>query len=273
MNKLLLLLILNFCFSLVHAENILRMSTTTSTENSGLLAVLNPPFEKQFSVRVDVIAVGTGKALRLGENGDVDVVFVHAPEAEQAFIDNGFGVERKAVMHNDFIIVGPKADPLRLKSAANAHSALNEIHRQQAPFISRGDDSGTHKKEQSLWRRLKLSPSGNWYVVAGQGMGAVLRLADDKQAYTLTDYGTFISYQDNLALSIVYAGDINLHNPYHIMAVNPERNQHVKIDLARKYIAYVTGVQGQKIIADYQKKGQQLFYPDAILNVGTVNIE
>ena len=248
------------------AEGILRVATTTSTENSGLLSVLNPPFEKKFGIRLDVIAVGTGKALRLGENGDVDVVFVHAPQAELTFVDSGFGIDRKPVMHNDFIFIGPKSDPAELKSAKNVKQVLKKIKAARALFISRGDDSGTHKKETQLWQATGIKPEGDWYISSGQGMGAVLRVTDDKQAYTLTDRGTFIAYQDKIDLNIVFEGDDTLFNPYHIMAVNPERHPHVQYDLATKYINYVTGPEGQKFIQTYRKDGQQLFYPDAINN-------
>ncbi len=250
--------------SLAHAEEILRMATTTSTDNSGLLAVLNPPFEKQFQIRLDVVAVGTGKALRLAENGDVDVVFVHAPQAEKAFVDAGYGIDRRAVMHNDFIIAGPKNDPAGILSATNATQALRLIAEKQAPFVSRGDNSGTHKKEMQLWQNTGSQPSGSWYFSVGQGMGAVLRIADDKQAYTLSDRGTFISYEDKIDLEILFEGDDSLFNPYHIIAVNPKRFEHVRYDLATKYIDYITGAQGQQLIKNYKVAGQQLFYPDVL---------
>ncbi|MCK5728074.1 MAG: substrate-binding domain-containing protein [Methylococcales bacterium] len=263
MKKIGLLLFLFITLPL-QANNVLRLSTTTSTENSGLLAVLNPVFEKKYKARVDVIAVGTGKALKLGENGDVDVVFVHAPVAEKKFINAGYGVDRHAVMHNDFVLIGAKSDKADVKSSKTISEALQKIITQNAVFISRGDDSGTHKKEKSLWALTQKKPQGAWYVSVGQGMGAVLKIADEKQAYTLTDRGTYIAYKDKLALDIVFAGGKNLFNPYHIMAVNPKRYQSVNYELAKKYIGFIVSIEGQKIIADYQKKGQPLFYPDAI---------
>lgn len=260
-----LLSVLCFLFSIsASAENILRMSTTTSTENSGLLAVLNPPFEKKNDVRLDVIAVGTGKALRLAENGDVDVVFVHAPVAEKVFVKNGFGVDRHPVMHNDFIIIGPASDPAGIKSAKSATGAFRMLGQGKGGFVSRGDDSGTDKKEKALWNIAGLTPEGDWYISAGQGMGAVLRMADDKQAYALTDRGTYIHFQDKIDLMILFEGDEALYNPYHVMAVNPEKHPQVKYDLAKKYIEYVTGSEGQEIIRSYKRVGQQLFYPDVI---------
>ncbi len=248
----------------VNAEQVLRMSTTTSTENSGLLAVLNPVFERQNNVRLDVIAVGTGKALRLGANGDVDVVFVHAPKAEMKLVNEGFFIDRTAVMHNDFVLLGTTIDPAHINGVATAVDALKSIYSAQAEFISRGDDSGTHKKEKALWRQAGIKPAGKWYIAAGQGMGAVLQMADEKQAYTLSDRGTFIAYQDKIDLQVLFEGDKTLFNPYHIMAVNPRKYPYVQYNLAKKYIDFVVSEQGQKIIGDYKRAGQQLFYPDAI---------
>jgi tungstate transport system substrate-binding protein len=247
----------------LHAEEVLRMATTTSTENSGLLAVLHPPFEKAEKVKIDVIAVGSGKALKLGENGDVDVLFVHAPEDEEKLVAAGFGVDRKAVMHNDFVIVGPKSDPEAVKAAPGVIEALQKIGQGKTPFISRGDDSGTHKKELALWKQAGIDPKGDWYLSTGQAMGAVLRMADDKEAYALTDRGTFLAYQDKTALVILSEGSAPLLNPYHVIAVNPKKHKHIKYELAKKYIDYVTGTEGQRIIADFKKDGQPLFYPDA----------
>ncbi len=259
---LLFSLLLNF--SAASAGEVLRLSTTTSTENSGLLAVLNPPFEKTNGIKIDIIAVGSGKALKLGENGDVDVMFVHAPEAEEKLVAGGFGVDRVAVMHNDFVIAGPKADPAGIKASVGIEEAMKKISTGSAAFISRGDDSGTHKKELEVWKKAGISPQGDWYVSAGQGMGAVLRMADDKLAYTLTDRGTFLSYKDKTELIVLFEGDKTLLNPYHLIAVNPARHVHVNYELAKKYIQYVTGPEGQSIIAQFKKDGQQLFYPDAL---------
>ena len=248
----------------VNAEQIIRLSTTTSTENSGLLAILHPVFEKQNNIRVDVIAVGTGKALRIGGNGDVDVVFVHAPAAELKYVEQGDFIDRVAVMHNDFVIVGPENDPAGIISAKTVVEALTKIAQSQSSFISRGDDSGTHKKEKQLWQQATIDPKGAWYASVGQGMGAVLRIADDKQGYALTDRGTQIAYADKMKLKVLFEGDAALFNPYHVMAVNPEKHSHVQYDLAKKYIDFVISEQGQKLIADYKKGEQQLFYPDAI---------
>jgi len=246
------------------AENRLRMSTTTSTENSGLLAVLLPPFEKAENVKVDVISVGTGKALKLGRNGDVDMVFVHARAAEDKFVSGGYGVDRRDVMHNDFVIVGPKSDPAKLRDAGSAAEAFKRLAEGKTDFISRGDDSGTNKKEKQLWKAAGITPRGKWYIEAGQGMGAVLQMAFEKQGYTLTDRGTCIALQKKIDLPVLFEGDKALFNPYGIIAVNPKKYPNVNYKMAKKFIAYVTSPQGQKIIADFKKNGKQLFYPDAV---------
>ena len=242
----------------------LKMATTTSTDNSGLLAVLNPPFEKKYNVKLDVISVGTGKAIRLGMNGDVDLILVHAPNAEKKFVAEGFGIEREPVMHNDFIIVGPVEDPAGLKSAKNISEAMSRLINKKYIFVSRGDDSGTHKKEKSLWEKTGVQPSGDWYLSVGQGMGVVLRIADDKEAYTLTDRGTYLAYKDKMKLGIVFENDDALFNPYHIIMVNPEKHPHTKIDLARKYSEFIRSKQGQDLIRNFKVNGKVLFHPDVI---------
>ncbi len=257
------IVLLCVAISSVRAEIRLRMSTTTSTEASGLLPVLLAPFEKANNVKVDVISVGTGKALKHGENGDVDVVFVHARSAEDKFVAEGCGVDRRDVMHNDFVIVGPKADPAKVKEAKTAVDAFKRLAEGKADFISRGDDSGTDKKEKQLWKAAGIKPQGKWYVEAGQGMGEVLQMAFDKKGYTLSDRGTFIAYEGKLDLVILFEGDTALFNPYGIIAVNPKKYPKANYDLAEKFINYVTGPEGQKVIADFKKNGKQLFFPDA----------
>lgn len=241
----------------------LRLATTTSTENSGLLAVLLPPFEKAHGVKVHVIAVGTGKALKLGENGDVDIVLVHAPAAEAKFVADGFGVGRREVMYNDFVLVGPKDDPANVKGATTVAEAFRRLAAAKAPFVSRGDNSGTHRKELALWRAAGVTAHGSWYVDTGQAMGAVLRIADEKQACTLTDRGTYLAYGGKIDLAVLFEGDAALHNPYGVIAVNPARHPGVRHELAVRLIAYLTGPQGQRVIASYRKHGQQLFHPSA----------
>lgn len=260
----LLLLLIFFSVSNLAAEEFLRLATTTSTENSGLLAVLHPPFEELNDVKIHVIAVGTGKALRLGENGDVDVLMVHAPAAEVEFVEKGFGVERLAVMHNDFVIVGPGIDPADLRSVGSLNQVMERISGSAAGFISRGDDSGTHKMEMSLWDKAGIVPGGAWYMAVGQGMGAVLQIADDKQAYALTDRGTYLAYKDKIDLVIVSAGAQELLNPYHVIMVNPDKHPHIKTDIAKKYIDFLRGERGQDIIREYRISGDQLFFPDVI---------
>ena len=249
----------------VSAEERLKLATTTSTDNSGLLEALLPPFEKMMDVRVDIIAVGTGKALALGRNGDVDIVLVHARRAEDQFIKDGYGVNRRDVMYNDFVVLGPVDDPAGVKGMKDAVAALETISAKKAPFTSRGDDSGTHKREKSLWKTAEIEPAGDWYMETGQGMGSTLQIADEKQAYTITDRGTYLAYKNKIDLSILVEGDIErLANPYGIIAVNPAKHVHVNYVYAMSLIGWVTSVEGQKIIGEYKRFGEPLFHPIAI---------
>lgn len=248
------------------AQERLKISSTTSTDNTGLFQVLNPPFEKQFGCRVDVIAVGTGKALKIGEMGDSDVVFVHSRPAEDAFVAAWHGVNRRDVMYNDFIIVGPAKDPAKIRGTKDAKKALAAIAKAGSLFISRGDDSGTHKKEKFLWKKSGISPKGKWYSEAGQGMGAVLQIANEKLAYTMADRGTYLAYKNKISLEILCEGDQDLFNPYGIMAVNPAKHPHVNYIMAMAYIGWVTSPEGQKVIREFGKEkfGQPLFIPVAV---------
>ncbi|MEW6357528.1 MAG: substrate-binding domain-containing protein [Planctomycetota bacterium] len=248
-------------------ESRLKLATTTSTENSGLLDVLLPPFEKKYNINVDVIAVGTGKSLKIAENGDADVVLVHARELEDEFVAAGHGVNRRDVMHNDFVILGPPTDPAKVKGEKDAASAMKRIADGQATFISRGDQSGTHIKELSVWKAVGVEPKGQWYLEAGQGMGAVLTIADEKQAYTLADRGTYAAFRDKGALQIVCEGDKRLYNPYGVIAVNPAKHTHVKYMEAMMLIAWLTSPEGQKMIGEYKINGEVLFFPDAVPDV------
>jgi tungstate transport system substrate-binding protein len=259
---IILLLILSSAPAL--AQEHIRLATTTSTDNSGLLAKLLPPFEQKYGVKVDVIAVGTGKALKLGENGDVDVVLVHARKAEDEFVEKGFGVNRRDVMYNDFVIVGPKDDPAGIRKRANAADALLAISQAQAPFISRGDNSGTHQKEKDLWKAVSVEPKGTWYMEAGQGMGSILTIANEKNAYTLTDRGTLLAYADKLDLVILFEGGPELANPYGIIAVNPANYPQSNYMGAMMLIGWVTSPEGQKIIGSFKIKNQELFFPVAV---------
>lgn len=242
----------------------LRLSTTTSTENSGLLAVLLPSFKAKTGLRVDVIAVGTGQALRLGEAGDVDVVLVHARGLEDKFVADGYGVNRRDVMHNDFIIIGPAADPAGVRGMKDAAAALGRIADRGGVFVSRGDNSGTYVKEQSLWQAAGIKPSGRWYREAGQGMGPVITMTNDLLGYTLADRGTYLSMKGKVQLPILVEGDPRLFNPYGIIAVNPDRFPHVAYFEAMQLIAWMTSVEGQKIIGDFKVQGEVLFFPDAV---------
>lgn len=241
----------------------IMLATTTSTDNSGLLKKLLPAFQQDTGYEVRVIAVGTGKALRMGRDGDVDVVLVHAPKAELYFVHKGHGVDREPVMYNDFVLVGPKADPAGLGEAKDAADALARIATSGSIFVSRGDDSGTHKKELKLWRAADTQPKGNWYREAGQGMGKVLQIAGELQAYTLTDRGTWLAYEDKSPLVIGYQGDPVMHNPYGIIAVNPQRHAGTNVDGARQLIKWITSPAGQDRISTFRINGKQLFVPSA----------
>lgn len=245
------------------AGSILRLATTTSTVNSGLMDFLLPEFTKETAIEVRTIAVGTGKALRLGREGDVDIVLVHARNDEQAFIDAGFGVERFDVMYNDFVLVGPPDDPAQISSSQSITEVLEKIRDTKSPFISRGDDSGTHKKELSLWQKTGFSPQGDWYKSVGQGMGKVIQIANELGAYTITDRGTWLAYQARSNLALLYKGDPHLINPYGIMAVNPMRQTHVNFKGAERLISWITSIQGQRLIGEFTVKGEQLFIPNA----------
>jgi tungstate transport system substrate-binding protein len=259
----LLLLSLTSALPVMAAESIVRLATTTSTDNSGLLAVLLPPFEQKSGYRVHVIAVGTGKALRLAREGDVDLVLVHARAAEDKLIADGFGVDRRDVMHNDFVIVGPPADPAGIKGMDNAGAALTRIAASGRVFVSRGDDSGTHQKEKALWKASGTAPEGPWYREAGQGMGKVLQIAAEMDAYTLTDRGTWLAMKAKSPLQILVEGDPGLFNPYGVIAVNPERFPDLNHQGAEALMDWMTSPKGQKIIGDFRIEGEPLFIPDA----------
>lgn len=248
------------------ANPTLILATTTSTQDSGLLDVLVPLFEQQTGYTVQTVAVGTGQALKMGEEGNADVLLVHAPTSEEEFMANGFGKDRAAVMHNDFIIVGPKADPAGIQGAGSATEALKKIFAAGATFISRGDDSGTHKKELDLWKKAELAPQGQaWYLETGQGMGATLTVASEKGAYTLTDRGTFLAQKANLDLVLVLEGDPPLLNPYHVITVNPEKWAKANYDGAMAFYNFMLAPETQKVIGAFgvEKYGQPLFFPDA----------
>jgi len=278
-------------FTVEAGSKTIKMSTTTSTENSGLLDLLLPEFTKDTGIQVKVFAKGTGAAIRDGIDGNVDIIFVHAKQREEKFIADGYGTRRYAVMHNDFIILGPPHDPAGINGLKDAAAALNRIAFASALFISRGDDSGTHTKEQALWKATGLAldvkesnivkkgkqrtvrfmqPEGSekWYLSIGQGMGKIITFADEKRAYTLADRGTYIKYkygrEAGLDLDVLCEGDPLLNNPYGVIPVNPQKHPHVQYDLAKQLAEWLVAAKGQTLISNYRLLGKQLFYPGAI---------
>ncbi len=272
-------------------DKIIKMSTTTSTQASGLLDVLLPELEKDTGIQVKVIAKGTGAAIRDGIDGNVDVIFVHAKAREDKFVRDGYGTKRYAIMHNDFVILGPTEDPSKIKGMTHAREALKNIADSNALFISRGDDSGTHTKEQALWQAtggqiekiantivkkgkkreitfLQPANSEKWYRSIGQGMGKTIMFADEKRAYTLADRGTYIKYKFGrdvpIELDVLCEGDPMLANPYGIIPIDPKKHPHVKHKLAEQFAQWLISKRGQAVIADYRLLGKQLFYPDAV---------
>jgi tungstate transport system substrate-binding protein len=240
------------------------LATTTSTVDSGLLDALIPLFEKQTGYRVKTIAAGTGQALAMGEKGEADVLLCHAPQAEKKLVDAAVVINYQLVMHNDFVLVGPASDPAGIKGKSSV-AALQLIGKKPALFISRGDDSGTHKKELALWKEAGITPEGTWYQQTGQGMGATLLMASEKQGYTLTDRATYLAQKANFKLDILCEGDKGLLNIYHVMQVNPEKFSKVNAEGAKAFVDFLVAPATQKIIGEFgkEKYGQSLFFPDA----------
>lgn len=254
--------------SAAFAAPVLRMATTTSTDNTGLLDVLAPEFLKDTGIELQWVSVGTGKALELGKNKDVDVLLVHAPDVEKKFVEDGYGVNRREVMYNDFVIIGPVSDPAKVKGKS-VDAALKSIAAQKASFASRGDKSGTDVKEKSLWTRAGIAQpeKEQWYIQTGQGMLNTINIAAERDAYTLTDRGTFIKYEDNHKgnppLVITVEGDDSLFNQYSVIAVNPAGGEHIRYDLALKFSDWMRSKKIQKMIGDFTLLGKQLFIPNA----------
>ena len=244
-------------------REVIKLSTTTSTENSGLLQYLLPAFEAKTNTRVHVISVGTGKALEMAKNGDVDVTLVHARPSEDKFLAEGHGVNRRDVMYNDFIIVGPVSDPAGIKGSRDVLQALKKITDSKARFISRGDNSGTDQMEKAYWQQAGTKPEGSAYVSAGLGMGEVLNMAAEMQAYTLTDRATYGAYRAKTGLAVAVEGDPKMFNPYGIIAVNPEKHKTANYKGAMRLIEWITSDEGQKKIGSFKVDGQQLFFPAA----------
>lgn len=243
------------------ADAMLRLATTTSTENSGLLRAILPKFEAASGLKVQVISVGTGKAMKLGENGDVDVLLVHSRPDEDRFVAQGFGVGREDVMYNDFVVVGPKSDPAGIGGLRDVIAAFRRIADAKATFVSRGDDSGTDKMEKAYWTDAGRRPEGRQYVSAGQGMGEVLTMAGHLDAYTLTDRATYGAYRSRIGLEVLVEGDRRLFNPYGVIAVNPARYKDVNFRGATRFIEWLTGAEGRAAIAGFRVAGEQLFFP------------
>ncbi len=243
----------------------LRLATTTSTCDTKLLDVLNKKFEETNNAQILIVCEGTGKAIATGELGAADVVMVHAVSAELKAVANGSFINRSYMMYNYFVIIGPENDPAGIRNAGNAADAFSRIAAKQSPFISRGDSSGTHTMEKSIWKAANITPAGTWYQSVGKGMGDTIIMADTKEGYTLSDRGTYLSMKDKIKLRILFESDQKyLFNPYHVMAVNPDKFQNAKYELAMKYIRYVLSPQGQEIIRDYgkDKYGEALFVPE-----------
>lgn len=264
---LLLALLLVANLAIAADKQVIRLATTTSTANSGLLDYLLPSFEQECVCKVHVISVGTGKALKLGEDGNVDVVLVHARESEDAFVAAGHGIDRRDVMYNDFILIGPHNDPAKVAKSKDVLKAMKSIATTQARFVSRGDNSGTEQMEKNYWKTIGVDHAAlfkeKWYVSAGQGMGEVLMMAGEMRAYTLTDRGTYVSYRERIGLPILMSGDERMFNPYGVIAVNPKKYPDINYQGAKLLIDWLTSNEGQQRIAEFKVEGEQLFMPSA----------
>jgi tungstate transport system substrate-binding protein len=250
----------------VAQEKFITVASTTSTEQSGLFGYLLPVYTKKTGVQVRVVALGTGQALDVGRRGDADVLFVHDQPAEEKFVAEGFGVERREVMYNDFVLIGPKGDKAKVAGSRDIVTAFRKIQAAQASFVSRGDNSGTHAAELRLWKDTGIdlaSARGPWYRETGSGMGPALNTSSSMNAYVLADRGTWLNFKNRGELAIVVEGDNRLFNQYGVILVNPARHPHVKKELGQAFIDWILSVEGQKVIADYKIGGEQLFYPNA----------
>lgn len=280
MRKRLLLVLLMFALSIVifcgcvatkdtvsTEDRTLILATTTSTQNSGLLDAIIPVFEEKTGITCKVVAVGTGKALQMGRDGEADVLLVHAKSSEEKFIEEKHGLKRFDVMYNDFVILGPKSDPIKIKEKApkNIADGFKLISKGEVKFISRGDDSGTHKKEKKLWQSIDYSPKGDWYIEAGKGMGDVIQMCDEVMGYTMSDRATYLSMQDKIDLEILLEGDDILFNQYGVIAVNPDKNESINKEEAESFIKWLLADDTQSMIGEFGKDkfGQALFVPNA----------
>ena len=248
-------------------EKSITLASTTSTENSGLLGYLLPIFKRESGIGVRVVAVGTGQAMRMAMKGDADVILVHHRPSEEEFVNEGHGVERIAVMYNDFVIVGPASDPAAIKGIKDVAAALGRVRSSRAAFVSRGDDSGTHKKELRLWATLDFQPGdddGDWYRQSGSGQGATLNIASEMDAYCLSDRASWVTFANKGSLELLVEGDPKLLNPYSVILVNPRKYPHIKASEGQQFIDWLVSERGQQLIAAYRVEGQQLFFPDAL---------
>lgn len=250
--------------TLAQNNKVLRLATTTSVKNSGLTDYLLPRFTADTGFQVKLFSVGSGAALRLGRLGEVDTLLVHAPKAEQRFIDEGYGVERLPVMHNDFIIVGPTHELAGIGGMLDVSSAFKKVASSGGTFLSRGDDSGTHKQEMSIWRAIGIDPFGkDWYLETGTSMGKALKIASEKQAYTISDRATWLANKDKLKLSLLLQGDKLLHNSYHVIGINPTKHRGINHKATKSFIDWIRSPRVQNLIGDYRVEGEPLFVPDA----------
>jgi tungstate transport system substrate-binding protein len=241
----------------------ITLGTTTSAQDSGLLDVLVPKFKAETGIDVKVIAVGSGQALELGRRGDADILLVHDPAGEERFMADGQGSRHAPLMANDFVLVGPPGDPANIKNASSISVAFQQLAKTGSPFVSRGDESGTHQKERLIWKQVGTEPAGDWYIRAGAGMGQVLRMASQKRAYTLSDRGTFLAQKQGLDLVIVREGDAILENPYSIILVNPANHPGIRAESARRFADFLLSPEVQKTIGEFgvDRFGRPLFYP------------
>lgn len=262
LTRILSIALVLFCHSVNAQQRFITVASTTSTEQSGLFKHLLPVFEKHTGIQVRVVALGTGQALDIGKRGDADVAFVHDKAAEEKLVAEGFFVDRREVMYNDFVVVGPKSDPAKARGK-DIISGLKKISEMKAPFASRGDRSGTHAAELRLWQLAGIQPKGGWYRETGSGMGATLNTASGMNAYALADRGTWLSFKNRGELAIVIEGDRRLFNQYGVMLVNPEKHSHVKKEEGMAFLQWLVSPQGQQAISDFRINGEQLFFPNA----------